>query len=170
MMASGDRVDIDQFSRQAASIADRLEGLWSGGDSLRAERLGAVAGEDRERVFEDVLNQIYSDAAARSDGSLGSKEDIRAAALEARAALQTPSVRTSLCRALGPLANKSSRELTTELAKACLPLALTGQLAVPASPLVWGLLGFTVAWVGANWLCHDQVAGDRGQGTGGGGT
>jgi hypothetical protein len=124
---------------------------------LTSHRLVAVSAEDKDRVIERVLNQVYEDATTQAGESLGPKGEIRTAALEARAALQTPSIRMTLCRVLGPLTGKTSREVTIELTKACLPLVLTGQLAVPAAPLVWGLLGFTVAWVGARWLCNDQT-------------
>jgi len=45
------------------------------------------------------------------------------------------------------------------LAKACVPLA--GQLLLPASPLVWGLIGFAAARIGTVWLCGDDKP-DRG--------
>jgi hypothetical protein len=155
MMVPNDPIDVAEFDRRVGSIADQLAAVWTGSDALGPQRLGMVAGADKNRVFEDVLNQIYQDATTSEAASLGSKEEVREAALAARSALQNPSIRSSICRALGPLAGKSSREVTVELAKACVPLALTGQIAVPASPLVWGILGFAVAWVGATWLCRE---------------
>jgi hypothetical protein len=149
-------VDIERFEQQVASITDQLEAVWTGDEALRSRQLGALAMDDKDQVVEDVLNQLYTDATTKAEVSLGSKDEVRTAALEAKAALQTPAVRQTLCRILRPITGKSSREMAVELAKAGLPLALTGQLAVPAAPLVWGLLGFTAAWLGVTWLCRDQ--------------
>jgi hypothetical protein len=149
-------LDAEQFGQQVASIADQLAAVWTGTDDLKEGGLG-VASADKDRVIERVLNQAFQDATTRAGDSLGHSSEIRAAALEARAALQTPSIRTTLCRALGPLRGKTTREITIEMAKVSLPLVLTGQIAVSAAPLVWGLIGFTVAWLGTSWLCGEQT-------------
>ena|SRR3569833_991852 len=111
-------------------------------------------------------NQLTLRTAARHAGNGGSvstvttyesKEEVRSAALEARSALQTPTIRSTICRFLAPLTGKSAREVAIELAKACIPLIVAGQLIVPASPLVWGLIGFAATRIGTAWLCGDDT-------------
>lgn len=149
-------IDIDDFQRQAASITDQLETAWSGHDAWRQSQLGAVSSNERNQAIEEVLDQVYEDATKTSGESFGSRDEIRAAALEVKSALQTPSTRSMICRALRAFTGKSSREMTVEIIKICLPLAIAGQLAVPVSALVWGILGFTAASIGKTWLCGDE--------------
>jgi hypothetical protein len=157
MTTSQAPLDAERFEQQVASIADQLAAVWTGTDDLKEGGLGVASAADKDRVIERVLNQVFEDATAGAGDALGHKSEIRAAALEARAALQTPSIRTTLCRVLSPLRGTTTREITIELAKVSLPLVLTGQIAVSASPLVWGLLGFTAAWLGTSWLCGEQT-------------
>jgi hypothetical protein len=150
-------IDMKRFEQQVAFVTDQIGAAWSGDDEWSSARLGAVSTDEKNRVVEELLNRIYQDTSAQPDTSLGSKDEIRAAALDARSALQTPSIRSTICGFLGPITGKSARDVAIELAKACIPLVVTGQLAVPASPLVWGLIGFAAARIGAVWLCGDRT-------------
>jgi hypothetical protein len=154
MSSPYDLIDIDVFKQQVCSTADHLEAVWTGYD-LRTP-LGAVASDEKNQVIEEVLNQVYEDATEKPEDYLGSPEEIRVAALEVRSALQTPSIRSTICRLLLPLTGKSTREIVVEITKVCLPLAIAGQLTLPASPLVWAILGFTVATIGTTWLCSPE--------------
>jgi hypothetical protein len=153
MRSLSQSIDVEEFQQQVATIAGQIDAVRAGIDPAFSRRLGAVSGDDKALIVDEVVNQVYQDAATKA--ALGSKEELRQAALEVRSALRNPSIRAALCRSLGPVTSKSSREFAVELTKASLPLVLTGQLAVPASPLVWGLLGVSVAWVGLTWLCSD---------------
>jgi hypothetical protein len=157
MTANHQPLNIERFQDQVGTIADQLGKAWSGDEEWASRRLGAVAGDDKNRALEELLNSIYRDAIARPGTSLGSKEQLRSAALEARAALQSPSVRSTICRFLRPITGKGSREVAVELAKACLPLIIAGTLALPASPLLWGLIGFAAARIGTVWLCGEET-------------
>jgi hypothetical protein len=156
MSSPHEQIDMALFERQVASITEQLDVLWTGSDLPKSPPLGAVSGDERKQVVEEVLNQIYEDATKGDGAALGSKDEIRAAALKARTALQTPPTRAVICRALHPVATKGSREMALEITKFCLPLAIAGQIAVPVSALVWGILGFAVATIGVVWLCGDE--------------
>lgn len=155
-MSSANRpIDIERFPDEVASIADHIGAAWSGDEEWTSRRLGAIAGDDKNRAIEEVINRVYNDTTQKG-APIGSKDEIRSAALEARSALQNPSIRSTICRILGPLTGKSGREVAVELAKACIPLVIAGQLAVAASPLVWGLMAFTATRIGTLWLCGDD--------------
>jgi hypothetical protein len=149
-------IDLEHFQQQIGSISDQLGAAWSGDEEWASHRLGAIASNDKNRAIEELINRIYQDAVAKGGTALGSKDEIRSAALNARSALQTPSIRSTICRFLGPITGKGSREVAVELAKASIPLVVAGTLAVPASPLVWGLIGFAAARIGTVWLCGDD--------------
>jgi hypothetical protein len=156
MSSPHESIDMERFQQQVASITDQLEAVWTGYDVQRPPPLGVVSNDARDQVVDEVLNQIYEDATTKAGASLGSRDEIRAAAREVRSALQTPSTRSMICRALGAFTGKSSREITVEMTKIFLPLAIAGQLAVPASALVWGILGFAAAVIGTTFLCGDE--------------
>jgi hypothetical protein len=156
MSSPHEQIDIERFERQVASITEQLDVLWTGYDVPRSPPLGAVSNDERTQVVEEVLNQIYEDATKNGGAALGSKDEIRTAALEVRMALQTPSIRVVICRALRAVTGKGSRDMALGITKIVLPLAIAGQIAVPVSALVWSILGFTVATIGAVWLCGDE--------------
>jgi len=152
-----EQIDLRRFELEVGVVADQIGTAWSGGEHWNPARIGAVSVNEKNRAIEELVNRIYQDTTAHSGTSLGSKGEIRTAALAARSALQTPSIRATICGFLGPLSGKSARDVAVELAKACVPLVVAGQLAVPASPLVWGLIGFAAFRIGTVWLCGDKA-------------
>jgi len=150
--------DARQFQEQVASITDYFQSVWTGGENWKQSAFGAVASDQKNVAIEEVLNQVYRDTTTgvSAHPALGSREELRAAALDTKSALQTPSVRAKICRALGPIGGKSSREVAVDLTKSVLPLMLTGQIVFSASPIAWALLAFTIASIGVNWICGDK--------------
>jgi hypothetical protein len=148
--------DMDRFNSDVATVTDQLQAVWTGYDAGRPPPLGVASNDERNQVVEEVLNQIYEDATQEKVSSLGSQEDIRVAAMSVRSALQTPSTRARICSALQAATGKSNRELAVEITKMLLPLAVAGQIVLPVSALVWGILGFAVAAIGTTWLCSKE--------------
>ena len=153
MSSPYDSIDIEEFRQQVCSTVDNLEEVWTGYDLRAPSPLGAIASNRIDQVIEEVLNQVYEDATKKTGEHIGSKEEIRVAALEVRSLLQTPTFRSTICRTLLAITGKSTREIVMEITKVCLPLAIAGQLAFPPSALFWAILGFTVATIGTTWLC-----------------
>ena len=156
MSTSNRMTDLNAFPEQVATITDQIEAAWTGDEEWRSQRFGAIAGNDKNRLIDELLNRVYRDTTAPGAPTIAPKEEIRSAAVSAKSALQTPSVRATICRFLTPLTGRSSKEIAVEVAKASIPLVVAGTLPVASSPLVWSLIGFAAARIGAGWLCGGE--------------
>jgi hypothetical protein len=143
---------ITAFEVDVLRIVRQLESVWTGGDRGTGQGFSAT---NRERAVEETLEQAYRDA-SRPAQQLASDDELRSAAGEAKTALEHTATRSALCRVLQS-ATEQSQNVAQLLIPACLPLALTGQIPVSATPLVWGLVCFAIGRIGVSVFCGGQT-------------
>jgi hypothetical protein len=149
MNQSSSPEEIQAFHEDVVQVITQLELAWSGDSTWDQKGFGVVAGTGH--AVEEVVDQAYRDASKQHIAPPG---DLRQAAREAKSALVDKSTRAAFCKALKSI-DAGSYDVAKDIVIALLPLSLTGAIALSATPLVWGLISFTIARIGAKFLCSD---------------
>jgi hypothetical protein len=134
-----DSMDLDRFSTQAAIVAERLqiEDLMSSSRAAAADSPSHSPEQDRQ--YRKSVDQAISQAE-----SVVSRKDILA----------------RLCPALRS-ASDDIREVATVVSAALLPLALSGVIAIPVTPLAFAAVALVIVRASVATLCSDVAKHDQ---------